>query len=96
MARGVDHGPLTAREWEVATWIAKGLDNGEIAKRLDLSRATVASQVTKILKKLRYGSRVQVAVWVTDVRLQAALRPRADATRGRLARVRLVSSRSRI
>ena len=62
---------MTARQWEVATWIAKGLDNGEIATRLDLSRATVASHVTKILKKLRCGSRVQIAVWVTEVRLRA-------------------------
>lgn len=66
--------PLTAREWEIAQRIADGLDNVEIAERLSLSRATVATHVAKILKKLRHKSRVQVAVWVTEKRLERAAR----------------------
>ena len=62
--------PLTAREWEIAQQIADGFDNTEIAERFLLSRATVATHVAKILKKLRHRSRVQIAVWVTERRLR--------------------------
>lgn len=69
--------PLTAREWQIAQQIADGLENNEIAERLLLSRATVATHVAKILKKLRHRSRVQVAVWVTERRLRSSSRTRA-------------------
>lgn len=69
--------PLTAREWEIAQQIADGFDNAEIAKRLLLSRATIATHVAKILKKLGHRSRVQVAVWVTERRLRSSKGSRA-------------------
>jgi DNA-binding CsgD family transcriptional regulator len=60
---------LTARERDVAELIASGLRNPAIATRLHISRTTVASHVTRILQKLGFTSRAQVAVWVVEQRL---------------------------
>lgn len=57
---------LSARELEVAELIASGLTNPAIARRLHLSRPTVASHVTHILTKLGFASRSQVAAWFAD------------------------------
>jgi DNA-binding CsgD family transcriptional regulator/tetratricopeptide (TPR) repeat protein len=57
-------GPLSAREIEVARLVAEGLSNPAIARRLYLSRPTVASHVAHILTKLGFGSRAQIAAWV--------------------------------
>jgi DNA-binding CsgD family transcriptional regulator len=62
--RGVSAGPLTAREMEVARLVADGLPNPAIARRLYLSRPTVASHVAHILTKLGFASRAQIAAWV--------------------------------
>lgn len=53
---------LTDRELEVLKQIAKGLSNGEIAKTLFVSEATVKTHVTRILMKLNLRDRVQVVV----------------------------------
>jgi DNA-binding CsgD family transcriptional regulator/tetratricopeptide (TPR) repeat protein len=55
---------LTPREREVATLLAEGLTNSEIARRLVISRKTVAVHVSHILAKLEMSSRTQVAAWV--------------------------------
>jgi DNA-binding CsgD family transcriptional regulator len=60
----VSAGPLTAREMEVARLVADGLSNPAIARRLYLSRPTVASHVAHILTKLGFASRAQIAAWV--------------------------------
>jgi len=57
-------GPLSAREMEVAQLVAEGLTNPAIARRLYLSRPTVASHVAHILTKLGFASRAQIAAWV--------------------------------
>ena len=57
-------GPLSAREMEVAQLVAEGLPNPAIARRLYLSRPTVASHVAHILTKLGFTSRAQIAAWV--------------------------------
>jgi len=62
--RGVSAGPLSAREMEVARLVADGLPNPAIARRLYLSRPTVASHVAHILTKLGFASRAQIAAWV--------------------------------
>ena len=53
---------LTERELEVLKLIAKGLSNGELAKELFLSEATVKTHVTRILMKLHLRDRVQAVV----------------------------------
>ena len=44
--------------------VADGLPNPAIARRLYLSRPTVASHVAHILTKLGFASRAQIAAWV--------------------------------
>jgi alpha-galactosidase/6-phospho-beta-glucosidase family protein/DNA-binding CsgD family transcriptional regulator len=59
-------GGLTAREREVATQIALGKTNREIAACLFTAERTVASHVGSILAKLDFSSRAQVAVWARE------------------------------
>ena len=54
---------LSPREIEVADLVAEGLSNPAIARRLYLSRPTVASHVAHILTKLGFSSRTQIAAW---------------------------------
>ena len=58
---------LTATEIKVAAFVEEGLSNPEIAARLMLSRRTVATHVSHILKKLDVHSR-------TDIARESALR----------------------
>lgn len=59
---------VTGREMEVAELVAEGLSNPAIARRLFLSRPTVASHVAHILTKLGFSSRAQIAAWVAEQR----------------------------
>ncbi len=52
---------LTATEIKIAGFVAEGLSNPEIAAKLLLSRRTVATHVSHILKKLDVHSRTDVA-----------------------------------
>ncbi|WZH36833.1 MAG: LuxR C-terminal-related transcriptional regulator [Microbacterium enclense] len=54
---------LSAREGEVAAGIHEGLSNREIAERLVLSVRTVDTHVQRILGKLGFTSRAQIAAW---------------------------------
>jgi DNA-binding CsgD family transcriptional regulator len=58
---------LTATEIKIASFVEEGLSNPEIAARLLLSRRTVATHVSHILKKLDVHSR-------TDIARESALR----------------------
>jgi non-specific serine/threonine protein kinase len=60
--------PLTAREREVATLIARGLTNGQIAASLSISPRTVDRHVANILDALGLTARTQVAAWVGQQR----------------------------
>ena len=60
---------LTPREREVATLVAEGLSNAQIARRLVLSEGMVANHVAHIMRALRAQNRVQVAVWALEQRL---------------------------
>jgi predicted ATPase/DNA-binding SARP family transcriptional activator/DNA-binding CsgD family transcriptional regulator len=57
---------LTRREREVASLVAQGLTNRQIASELVLSEHTVHHHVTNILKKLNLRSREQVASRLSD------------------------------
>jgi non-specific serine/threonine protein kinase len=54
---------LTRRETEVAALVARGLTNRDIAARLVLSVRTVEVHVDRILTKLGFRTRTQVAAW---------------------------------
>jgi non-specific serine/threonine protein kinase len=54
---------LTAREREIATLVADGLSNRDIAEQLVISEGTVEVHVKHILGKLGFSSRAQVAGW---------------------------------
>ena len=56
--------PLTKRELEVAALIESGLSNREIAERLVIAKRTADGHVERILAKLGFGSRAQVAAWM--------------------------------
>jgi non-specific serine/threonine protein kinase len=58
-----DLGGLTAREREVAALIGEGRANREIADALVISVKTVEAHVTRILAKLGFSSRAQIAAW---------------------------------
>src|SRR6202012_3965328 len=62
---------LTATEIKVAAFVEEGLSNPEIAARLLLSRRTIATHVSPILKKLDVPSR-------TDIARESALRTAAS------------------
>jgi DNA-binding NarL/FixJ family response regulator len=59
-------GPLTAREWEVATLLSRGWTNRQIAQHLVIAPSTVERHVANILSKLDLASRTQVAAWAID------------------------------
>lgn len=59
-------GGLTRREWEIAQLLSEGLSNRDIAARLVISQRTAETHVERILSKLGFTSRLQVASWVAD------------------------------
>ncbi|CAN5178430.1 AAA family ATPase [soil metagenome] len=54
---------LSPREDEVATLVAEGLTNRQIADRLVISERTAQNHVQHILTKLGFGTRSQIAAW---------------------------------
>jgi len=62
-------GQLTAREREVAVFLAQGLTNQQIADRLVVSHGTVKRHVENILTKLDMTSRAQIATWAAEHKL---------------------------
>ncbi|MFF0005901.1 ATP-binding protein [Streptomyces tibetensis] len=59
---------LTRRESEVAQLVAEGLANQQIADRLVIARRTAEGHVERILGKLGFSNRSQIAAWVTAQR----------------------------
>jgi predicted ATPase/DNA-binding CsgD family transcriptional regulator len=55
---------LTPREEEIAELVAQGLTNREIARRLVISPRTADGHVERILVKLGFTRRAQIAAWV--------------------------------
>lgn len=54
-----DNPPLTEREREILHWVAAGLQNKEIAQKLDISLATVRNHIHRILEKLEVHSKLE-------------------------------------
>lgn len=63
--RGDSSSELTRRESEIASLVADGLTNKEIAERLVISQRTADTHVEHILRKLGFTSRAQIAAWLT-------------------------------
>lgn len=64
--------PVSWRELEVAWAVADGLQNKEIAARLDISPCTVAAHMANIRLKTGLPSRAAIAVWADRQTRRAA------------------------
>jgi DNA-binding CsgD family transcriptional regulator len=51
--------PLTGRQIEILRWVSAGLQNKEIAQKLDISLATVRNHIHNILEKLGVHSKLE-------------------------------------
>jgi len=63
---------LSPREREVATLVAQGRTNRQIAQELVITEGTAASHVKHILARLTLDSRVQIATWAIEHGLHRA------------------------
>lgn len=61
--RQAEKSPLTPRENQIAGMVAEGLSNRAIAESLVLSPRTVDGHVERMLAKLDFASRTQIASW---------------------------------
>jgi DNA-binding CsgD family transcriptional regulator len=66
------YGGLSAREREVATLVARGKSNREIAAALVVSERTAEAHVSNILGKLGLNTRAQIAAWAVEIGLISA------------------------
>lgn len=69
-----NYGGLTAREREVAALIAHGKSNREIAEVMVVGVRTVETYVTRILGRLSFDSRVQIATWAVEKGLDNSIK----------------------
>jgi predicted ATPase/DNA-binding CsgD family transcriptional regulator len=65
-ARGEGTFPLSPREVEVAQLIARGLTNRQIAEALVVTEGAAANYVHRVLTKLGFTTRAQVAAWAVE------------------------------
>lgn len=63
--------PLTARESEIARYVAVGLRNAEVAQRLSISEGTVKIHLNNIFGKLGIRDRVELTLYALRTRLIA-------------------------
>jgi len=64
-----DQPRLTRREREVAALIAQGCSNREIAEALTVAEGTAANHVFRLMSRLGFHNRAQVAAWAVEQRL---------------------------
>jgi DNA-binding CsgD family transcriptional regulator len=50
---------ISKREREVLTWASEGLENGEIAEKLVISKSTIRTHMSKIISKLEVKNRTE-------------------------------------
>ena len=58
--------PLTAREEEVLSTVARGRTNAEIADELHISMSTVKTHLASLMSKLGARNRVEIAIWAYE------------------------------
>ena len=58
---------LTRREQQILKYIAEGLSNKLIGRKLDIAEATVKVHVKHLMKKLNFRSSVEAAVWLVEL-----------------------------
>lgn len=62
--------PLTDRERDILGCLANGLSNKLIARDLNIAEGTVKVHIKNLLKKLKFRSRLEAAVWAIDQNLR--------------------------
>lgn len=60
------HAGLTDRELSILKCLAHGMSNKLIARDLDIMDSTVKVHIRNLLKKLKFRSRVEAAVWAVS------------------------------
>lgn len=65
--------PLSERELEVLRWLASGVSNREISRRLYITEATVKRHVYNIFGKLNVRNRTQAALQARELGLPLSL-----------------------
>lgn len=63
---GPDLDSLTRRELQILRYVAEGLSNKLIGRKLDIAESTVKVHVKHLLKKLGLRSRVEAAIWMVE------------------------------
>lgn len=58
-----ENSPLTDREIDIITLIAQGMNNKEIAANLYLAEGTIRNVISRMLEKLEFKDRTQLAVY---------------------------------
>jgi len=61
--RNAAKSPLSAREEEVVRYVALGLRNAEVGKKLFISEQTVKSHLNNVFDKLGIQDRVELTVY---------------------------------
>jgi predicted ATPase/DNA-binding CsgD family transcriptional regulator len=70
---------LTRRERDIAILLARGLTNRQIAQSLVVTEGTAANYVRRVLQRLGFQNRAQVAAWAVEQGLHGAPARQAPA-----------------
>ncbi|MDX6553440.1 MAG: hypothetical protein QOH74_1928, partial [Gaiellales bacterium] len=65
---------LTDREREVLSLLAAGLQNKQIAQRLEISEKTVKAHLTSVFRRIGVADRMQAALWAQERGLRRTTR----------------------
>ncbi len=66
LMRSPNPAELTEREQTILRYLAQGLSNKLIARELDIMESTVKVHIRNLLKKLKFHSRLEAAVWAVS------------------------------